>query len=261
MQEVWKDIQGYEGLYQVSNLGRVISIRKNRTNTPVQLKDQPIIMKLSLSSSGYCHVQLYKDGEYKTHNVHRLVANTFIPNPDKKPEVNHIDANKTNNSVSNLEWVTRMENLHHAASLGLTPPSPMLGKYGENNPNSKPILQYDANGCFIKEWDSIMSIARHYSCNNSMISACVNGRVKTSLGYIWKEKTNNYPLKISPPTRKYNNYKSKPVVQVSNDGTIVNEWRSISDASQKTGLSRYKISLCCQGTIPSLQGYKFRYSE
>lgn len=117
--EVWKDIEGYEGLYQVSTCGNVKSlpkIRRNGTGTYIQ-KER--LLKPSNTSTGYKKVELCKDGKRKGFKVHRLVAIAFIPNPDNKPEVNHIDGNKINNNIDNLEWVTSSENSIHAYETGL----------------------------------------------------------------------------------------------------------------------------------------------
>ena len=100
MEEVWKDIEGYEGLYEVSNLGRVKSLHG--------LSEK--IMKNSNGSGGYQKLSLTKNKIPKNFFVHRLVAQAFIPNPESKPEVNHIDEDKTNNRVDNLEWMTHIEN-------------------------------------------------------------------------------------------------------------------------------------------------------
>lgn len=106
MEEIWKDIEGYEGIYQVSNLGRVKNIKRN------------IFMKDSLSRKGYKMIDLRNaPNPRKRYSVHRLVAEAFIPNPDNKPQVNHIDEDKTNNNVYNLEWVTAKENSNHGTKI------------------------------------------------------------------------------------------------------------------------------------------------
>lgn len=101
MKEVWKDVEDYEGLYQVSNFGNLYSNYVKRN------------LQLSLDEYGYKQVILVKNGVRKRHLLHRLVAQAFIPNHENKPQVNHIDENKTNNNVSNLEWVTSKENINH----------------------------------------------------------------------------------------------------------------------------------------------------
>lgn len=128
MQEIWKDVQGYEGQYQVSNLGRVKSIKRKLTN------GRSVSEKILNSSSkkktqdGYLMVALAG----RTFRVNRLVAAAFIPNPDNKPVVNHIDGNKENNKADNLEWATISENMLHAYRCGLK-----TAMIGEENPNAK----------------------------------------------------------------------------------------------------------------------------
>lgn len=131
MKEVWKDVKGYEGLYQVSSLGRVKSVRRYEYTRWYggELK--------SIRQGRYLRTSLCKNGKLKTHNIHRLVAEAFIPNPKNKPEVNHIDGNKENNNVNNLEWVTRKENAIHAYNMGLLPKIPARNQKGKNNGNYK----------------------------------------------------------------------------------------------------------------------------
>lgn len=116
--EQWKPIEGFEGLYEISNLGRVKSLPK-RSGT---CNRKESIRKLSYTKDGYIKIRLCGNGKDITTRVHRLVANAFIPNPENKNTVNHIDGDKTNNKVDNLEWVNRSEQLLHAYSLGLKKP-------------------------------------------------------------------------------------------------------------------------------------------
>lgn len=109
MKEVWKDIKGYEGSYKVSNLGRIQSNKNNR----------PKILKFGYNAKGYDLVHLCKHGEKKSFKVHRLVLIAFDCNLDNKPQVNHIDGNKNNNNLFNLEWCTNKENIEHAVKTGL----------------------------------------------------------------------------------------------------------------------------------------------
>lgn len=182
MQEIWKDIIGYENLYQVSNLGNIRSLcfgaRNKRKSNTIRM------LKIGYTNVGYSKVELYKDGISKIKYVHRLVAETFIPNPDNKPEVNHINGDKTNNSIDNLEWVTSSENKRHALNTGLK--KPVAGLRGKNNPSSKPIDQYTTDGIFVKHWDSIADAASFLNIRHTCISLCLTGKIKTSHGYIWK---------------------------------------------------------------------------
>lgn len=120
--EQWKEIEGFDGLYLVSNLGRVLRKRREYINPQgatcvVEEKE----LKPSLNGNGYLHYKIRYNGTRKTLKAHRLIALAFIPNPDNKPYINHIDGNKTNNNISNLEWVTAKENTRHAVALGLRP--------------------------------------------------------------------------------------------------------------------------------------------
>lgn len=116
MKELWKPIKGYEGLYEVSNQGRVKSLgRKTKNGFHHRVK----ILKFSIHTDDYLQVILYKNKKRKTYKVHRLVAENFIENPNEYKEVNHINGNKKNNTVNNLEWCTRKQNMIHAGETGL----------------------------------------------------------------------------------------------------------------------------------------------
>lgn len=177
MQEIWKDIKGYEGIYQVSNLGKVKSLNYKRGKHEKEIKQ-------ALNSRGYLEVGLF-NGKVKTHRVHRLVAQTFIPNPENKDEVNHIDGNKKNNTVNNLEWNTSKENIHHAWENKLICFSKESRKKAGIS-RQKPCLQYDKNNHLIKRWDSLKQASKELGICKSTISMCLNGRYETAGGYVWK---------------------------------------------------------------------------
>jgi hypothetical protein len=132
MVEEWREIKDFEGIYEVSNFGNVRSLMSK--------KDGFRNLKLSANNTGYFMVRPHKGGLGKTCKVHRLVAETFIPNPYNKRTVNHIDGNKTNNHVSNLEWSTHSENTQHAYDIGLMEyrvPRPEAKIQGEKSKHSK----------------------------------------------------------------------------------------------------------------------------
>jgi len=132
MKEIWVDIKGFEGKYEVSNLGRIKSLKKKNNSF--------LILKPRMNNNGYALVHLGKS-EIKLENalIHRLVANTFIKNPENKPFINHINGIKSDNIITNLEWCTKSENSIHAYKTGLQKP-PNKGKFGGNHPMSKLVL-------------------------------------------------------------------------------------------------------------------------
>lgn len=108
MTEIWKDIEGYEGLYQVSNMGRIKSLKYNNGST---IYDRELIRKPNQLKNGYCNIILNKNGKAKAYRIHRLVAKAFVPNPENKDQINHINMIKNDNRAENLEWVTGSENM------------------------------------------------------------------------------------------------------------------------------------------------------
>lgn len=162
--EIWKPVKGYEGLYEVSNAGRIKSVCAGRWKTT-------IIRKLVVDKDGYLTVNLKSNGKYRCLKVHRIVAEAFISNPDKLPQVNHIDENKQNNAVSNLEWCTCKYN---------------------NNFNDrpkrfmKPVEQLTVDGEIIKRFDSVNDAARSIGVNPASISGVLSGRRVKTGGYKWR---------------------------------------------------------------------------
>lgn len=178
MTEEWRDIEGLEGKYKVSNFGNILSLKFNK-------QTQERLLKLSTDSDGYAVIHI---GE-KMRKVHRLVAEAFLPKIDGKDFVNHIDGNKKNNRVENLEWVTCAENARHARAIGLLKPvlSPKARQMSIEK-RMRPVSQYDDNGNHIRDFDSITAAGRAIARNQSSISMCLAGRRKHCGGYVWKYK-------------------------------------------------------------------------
>lgn len=165
MKEIWKDIKDYEGLYQVSNLGRVKRITTGRVLKPLK------------HANGYLMVKLSKNSIVYTKTVHRLVAEAFIPNPEHKSEINHIDENKTNNNVSNLEWMTRKENINHGTR------TERMSKT-----QSIPIIATNIKTGESKEFYGARECARQLGLTHGNITSVLKGRYKQTGGYIFKYK-------------------------------------------------------------------------
>ena len=163
IEEIWRDIKDYEGLYQVSNLGEVKSLNYHRTR-------EEKIIKPSRHCSGYLQVCLCKDCEQKVLKVHRLVAAAFIPNPENKPCIDHINAIRDDNRVENLRWVTPKENSGNPITMSKI---------------SRKVLQFTKDGVFVRKWNSMIDVERELG-RLSNIAACCRGKRKTCGGFVWK---------------------------------------------------------------------------
>lgn len=187
MNEIWKDIEGYEGLYQVSNLGRVKALPKYSFNGKVYFLMNERILK-HIVTHNYHYVSLYKDKKGTRFAVHRLVASAFIPNPKNKPDVDHINTIKSDNKVENLRWATRKENnlnpltqkRNSDAHKGYIRPK------GKDDKRANIILQYTSNGDFVKKWYGSHEIERELGYDNGYIIKCCKGYIKRAYGYVWK---------------------------------------------------------------------------
>jgi hypothetical protein len=188
MNEIWKPVVNYVGYYEVSNLGNVHSIdRTIFDKNGVMYIRKGKTLKPSLNKSGYLQVALSIDNKLNSHTVHTLVANAFIENIDNKPTVNHIDGNKQNNNVLNLEWATKSEQAIHSLNHNLRKiPNSWIGKFGSKHGASKKVSQYTKDNVHITDHDSIIEAANKYNIHPSLIIGVCKGRKKTSCGYIWK---------------------------------------------------------------------------
>lgn len=175
--EYWKPVVEYEGLYMVSNWGRIKSFDTYRKGPNGSIRFcKGKILKPSTDKDGYLKVVLYKNGKEKTFLIHRLVAEAFLPNPNNLTEVNHKDENKLNNNVNNLEWCNRKFNIN----------------FGTRNEKvakklSKPVVQYTLDDQFVREWKSTMECGRN-GYNHGAVAACCRGELKKYKDFIWRYK-------------------------------------------------------------------------
>ena len=234
--EEWKPIENYEGLYEVSNMGRVRSLDReiiNRNGKKVHLKGK--ILKLQLNNSGYLFVGLNKHNK-KYFYVHILVAKSFIPNLENKQFIDHINTNKTDNRAENLRWVTREENMNNP----LTKKKMSEINSGENNPMyGKKISEETKNK--ISE-----SLKGHKVSEET--------KEKISKSNKGKVKSENHKNKLR------NSHKKKKVIQLSLNGEFIKVWESTNEPS-KEGFDHRHIIACCKGKSKTHKGYKWMYYE
>lgn len=170
MDEIWKDIDGFNGIYKISNTGKVKSLHQKKER-----------ILLPRENKGYLEVSLQLHSKTSYRMIHRLVAEAFIENTNNLPQVNHIDGDKRNNCVENLEWVTPSENmLHSFRTLGRK--SPNLGKFGAKNHRSRPVICIESNVIY----SGLREAERETGINSAEISMCCKGKLKHVKGFHWK---------------------------------------------------------------------------
>lgn len=220
-EEIWKEIQGYEGLYAVSSKGRVKNIKTGK------------VLKNRINPHGYAIVALYKGNgtKPKAVMVHRLVAQAFIPNPENLPQINHIDEDKRNNNVINLEWVSASQNQRHSA-----------------HQYSCRINQLSLDGELVKEWESSHEIERELGYIYGNIIQCCKGKYKQMYGFKWQ---------YADPSQQQK--QNRPVAALTKDGEFVAEYKSAAEAARCLKIGVRSIRFCLKGIYKSTNGLKFIY--
>lgn len=192
--ELWKSVLNFEGLYLISNCGRVKAINFNN-------EKHSQLIKPSVSKKGYLRVRINKNNKRYTLNVHRMVATAFIPNPENKPQINHRDGNKKNNFFDNLEWATNQENQDHARANGLILPPPR----GYDNSCSMEVLQYNKYTLeLIQKWGSISEASRALKIPTTNISKSSSRKRMIAGGFIWRYSDDELKSPKCPSCNKEN---------------------------------------------------------
>ena len=247
MEEIWKDIQGFEGKYQVSNLGRVRSLDRTIIDKAGRVHHtRGMILKDSINKGrGYYRVSLSDGHRNYTHiEVHRLVALHFVPGYKEGLVVNHKNENKTDNRAENLEWCTQGYNLKYSDVVGW---------------KRKAVYQYDIDGNFIAKHKCCADVEKIMGTyHGAMVHVMYESKTMLWKGYRWS---------FEPKTKEewhciIRTYKTskRPVIQYDDNGTEIYRYNTVKDAADKMGVSITAISACCRGKTIHVRGYRWSYA-
>lgn len=259
MNEQWKDIEGYEGLYQVSNLGRVWSVKRKERGRTFGGK----LHSIRTDRRGRCSIQLSREGKQEYMSLPRLVATYFVENPDPQTmtEVNHKDEDPSNNRADNLEWCSHGYNCRYGTRISRI-------KEAQN----MAVLQYTLDGQFVAEYASMHIAATAIGKDAGHICNCCQGNRKWAYGYFWRYKDDAlYQQAARRISRKTEDGRRKRaaaftekawnVVQLDLQGNPVAVHASTKMAAQAVGCSRCYIINCCNGKLGSVRGFRFVYEK
>jgi hypothetical protein len=225
--EIWKDIEGYEGMYQVSNMGRVRSLDRVKPNSGGQIAKGHILPH-SDNRHGYRFVSLWKFNKGRRFYVHRLVASAFIPNPNNFPIINHKDEDKSNNRHDNLEWCTQKYNINYGNHMKRLKESYIA------NGNNRPIDVYDMKGTFLKTFDCSNEVCKELGVQRRGLYLACQGVTKSYKGY--RFAFHGEPLKKYEPGRGFS--KVIHVFKYDSEGYLVSWYDSMRNAERDNGMGR-----------------------
>lgn len=260
---VWKPIPNYEGFYEVSSNGEIRSVDRIVGGIGERkLHGKPV--KLRVSCSGYLSVGLCKNGEKHRYKVHKVVASVFVPNPENKPCIDHINTDRTDNRACNLRWVTLKENSNNP----LTKEHSKYGRgkavgerrkrcqrFGDSAPNHpKPVYRYALNGTYIDCFQSLIEAEIVTGIEISGIKKALNKTYRTAGGYLWTTtKVDRYV-----PYKRRRHTKCKTLQMIGSDGVVSKEWVAVRDAAKELGTTHTRILRYMAENKP-MDGYYFKY--
>lgn len=247
VKEIWKDIPGYNGRYQASNLGKVRSTDRVviKSNGSLQLY-KGRILKTTESTGGYLYVAVSKEqNKFISRRLHRLIAKTFIPNPNNYPQINHINENKKDNRAENLEWCDNKYNVNYGHRA-----EKFIASMRNNKTLSKEVNQYDLKGNYLRSFPSTAEAARYLNRNTAPeVTSCRIGQCcrhlykkgNAAYGYLWEFATNNNKGNSIPKLQI-----GTPIYQYTLDNCLVKKWENAAIAAKELGLSNANISRACK---------------
>lgn len=266
--EIWKPIECYggyyKGSYEVSNLGKVRSVERYVKQGNIFRRVKEKVKKEVLNTSGYPCVGLSKDRKTRLIPIHILIANAFIPNPDDKNEIDHINTDIKDYSIENLRWVSHKENMNnpitkrriyiksHSKEALIKSIKTKIRNGGQTSP--KTVYQFDINGTYINKFESARDANRNTGVDASSINECCLMKKHSAGGFLWS-RTNTAPV--------YEPYKlkRKKIVQKDLNGNILKVWESVSEAAGTLKIQISNIVRCAKGktTRKICGGYKWEY--
>lgn len=245
MEEIWKPIQGYEGLYSISSFGRVYSYYSNKILSPGKTLD------------GYLYVILSKNKTKKIHLLHRLVSIAFIPNPNNYPIVNHKDEDPSNCNINNLEWCDYSYNNLYSD----------VGNRATKHLRRK-VYQYDFQGNLINVFDSLRECGRRLNFSSGDISRCCQDKINSYNGYFWSytELSKKDIQKRQQQLENKSNVKnskvsSKVVYEYDMEGNFIKEWPSTQEVGRQKGYSPSLVAGVCRREHKYTHGSIYRYAD
>ena len=260
--EYWKCIPGFNNCYMASNLGRIKSLERDDVYYRTDYKTTCVrhrntkILHYGQDKDGYYACAPCLNGKRFAKKVHRLIALTFIPNPNNLPCINHINEVKTDNRVVNLEWCTSLYNVRYGTAIFRT------ALHNRNHPKrSKPVYQYDLSGNFINHFPSISEAGRKTGIEVTNIGRACNSN-STAGDYIWSFSNKPKVIEKRILQLKKRRSGSKKVIQFSKDGVFIREFNSAREAERLIGVKSQAISACCKNYrgIVSAGGFVWRFS-
>lgn len=248
IKEEWKPVVGYEGIYEVSNTGKINII--NYRNLGYNKRRKTKVM------FGYERITLIKGEHRQNIGVHRVVAMAFLPNTQNLPSINHKDENKLNNNVNNLEWCSVAYNNAYGT-----------GRKRSAERRHRQVYKLNDNGDVIQKYDSLQDACSEFGVNTlSNIGAVCNGFRDIAYGYKWRwvdEKKNNAANKRRAKRKQHkkttNNQKFHKIKQFTKDNVLVATYDTIQDAVNFTGINKYDIWHTCDGSMKSAGGFVFEF--